>query len=148
VKIIQARGLQLGQLLHCEDLLRSFDVNDILNTFEIDQVGEGNFTPGSMELPDTLIRATESSRNPIGEYGLLFIGQGKTLSCVPLGNGKFWVFNSHCVDNNNRFCQYDSKGAARLFRCVDQHAAARCLLADRPMNGAYWQLFAIHLDGA
>lgn len=143
---VKSRALHMIHL-SCEDLVRSYTVNGFTLSFDVAQVGEGQFKDSAPNIIASTLTSgvQENSVKPIGEFGFVFVGHGKTVSCVPLGDHKYWVFNSHCVDANNRLCLNNRKGSARLFTCLGEDATARCLLADQILDNSVWQIYALYL---
>ena len=141
VHCVRARDLPKSTHIQCEDLVRTYAVNGITLDFDVEQIGEGHFSDrGRCVIGSLLSNAVQSVSSKTEEYGILFIGHGKTVSCVPLGSDKFWVFNSHCVDANNRISMVTARRSARLFRCLGVDATACCLFSDHVMDDAFWQI--------
>ena len=125
-----------------EDLLLSFEADGPVNV-QITQSGEGDFSDNN--IIQQVANCLDFPGGVLGCYGYLFTGHSKTVSCVPLDD-KFWVFNSHNVDCNNRVVLSAAKGTACLFRCLSAQAAAKCLLSDHRRQCGYWQLYLVQLE--
>jgi len=75
-----------------------------------------------------------------GYVGFLFIGHCKTVSFVPLTERKAGFFNSHSLNEHNKFSQ---RGKARLFCCYIVEALTSLLLCDNPHDNQWWQLYKL-----
>ena len=114
-------------------------------SYIIDITGAGMFEDVvEAQLQSVIENACKTYEGHIGSCGFLYFGRSKTVSFVPLSDGKYLFFNSHCVDNN-RVVFVASKGAARLLRCLSVAALLRCVLAEHPRDGKHWHVYGLIL---
>ncbi|CAG5096718.1 Protein of unknown function [Cotesia congregata] len=112
--------------LNVEDLLESFIVDDNLVILTYEDITYGRFCDSDLrsKLCECINVCCQRSKLSVSS-GFLFTGQQKTVSFVVRPDNTFWLFNSHCVDVNNRFpIQEPSEGTARLFKCANPEALA------------------------
>lgn len=131
-----------------EDLTPPIQVCGHEVNFDLEICGGGTFcVTVDNDLSTVIDNAIESYSSECGRgrCGFLFVGHTKTVSFIHQGNNRYFYFNSHCVDNNNRYVHVTKKGAARLFRCLSTRALSNCLLCEHPRDGGHWMLYAICL---
>lgn len=132
------------------------DCDDLLETLPFDggivELSIVDCTYGTFDQVDYLTESVTAAMglgSTLGRCGFLFMGHLRTLSFVPLSERKSWVFNSHCVDVDNRTCigsRNRKQGRARLFKAYNIDALVSALLADHPRDGARWLIAMIQFD--
>lgn len=128
--------------LNVEDLLESFIVDDNLVISTYEDITYGRFCDSDLrsKLCECINVCCQRSKLTVSS-GFLFTGQYKTVFFVVKSDNTFWLFNSHCVDVNNRFpIQEPSEGTARLFKCANPEALASLLVADMNSSSDYWSM--------
>lgn len=136
--------------LQPEGLIKTFTVFNQQIIIDIDQCGEGNFSPTDLvtSLTKTINNCVDICGLKTHDCGFLFIGHSKTVAfkILPTDRPSFLMFNSHCVDNNNCYpWKCPSKGVARLFRYLSPKSLANLLDNDHPRDGKYWQIYRIQI---
>lgn len=142
-----ANNVELSHLA-TDELLTSYVIFDRSVNITIEDIAAGN-----MNAPDRLNVIADNIQNcqrmkctspECDNYGFLFIAQGKTVAFKVSESEKreLFLFNSHCVNNCNRFPPRGA-GLAKLFRCISAEALAKLMLGEYPHSNNYWQIYIV-----
>ena len=130
-----------------EKIPHELDVLTNIVGFKFEELGSGGLVMGcGKEIESAIKRGTSVLRRCGIPNAFLFTSQSKTMGFVPIGLQRFLLFNSHCVDRDNRVKMTVAGGAARLFRCVSPAAVCECLLQGHIRNGACWRVICVQLQ--
>ena len=125
-----------------DDLPKNFETLGVKRKLRVEHVGGGNYGMKNLcgAVSDTIkVGMSQSSRAPQIEFhGFLFVGRSKTVSFWPGPEDSYYLYNSHCVSNENAVEQCEKKGAARLFLCDTTVSLSKLLLKDSASDNNFW----------
>ena len=94
------------------------------------------------EFTRNLVHVLQNCGN-VTPHGFVVMGHLRCVAFWSCANGKFLVFNSHCVNANNETVASSKHGAARLFECHTPSALARLVFKNDIIDGDTWLVLRV-----